>query len=357
MEMPTCTSPTTAVRRRGTPCRAARSDWASTTHSDPGQVLAELADEEHARRPRPRQGRAEVGHQDPPGRDGRHQPEQDERERGRDSPDRHPAELARHRVPGADDGDHDGGEDQQRHEGPQHAQHRAQARPPDRSGRSAANYGGRVRWLAFGTYDVQAHPRVAVLLEGLAAHGEPVDEVVEPLGLSTADRVDLLRPALAAARPGCVRLGVRWARLVRAGLAAPVRRRPAYDAVLVGYLGHFDVLLARALLARSPGLRHPRRAPPVLVLDHLVSAAGTAPDRGLAAAAGSSTGCCAPRRGCPARGRRRPGRHRGAAARADRRRGRAQAVVVPVGATQDWFAAGAAPGRLARAGAGAGRCG
>ncbi len=50
-----------------------------------------------------------------------------------------------------------------------------------------------MRWLGFGTYDVQAHPRIAVLLEGLADHGEHVDQVVHPLGLSTADRVRLLQ--------------------------------------------------------------------------------------------------------------------------------------------------------------------
>jgi glycosyltransferase involved in cell wall biosynthesis len=46
---------------------------------------------------------------------------------------------------------------------------------------------------------------------------------------------------------------------------------PAPDAVLVGYLGHFDVRLARRLFRRTP-----------IVLDHLVSAAGTARDRGIA---------------------------------------------------------------------------
>jgi glycosyltransferase involved in cell wall biosynthesis len=197
-----------------------------------------------------------------------------------------------------------------------------------------------VRWLAFGTYDVRAHPRVAVLLEGLAAHGEVVDEVVEPLGLSTADRVDLLGrawrvPALA------VRLAVRWSRLV--GRAGPrLLTGPPYDAMLVGYLGHFDVLLARLLLGVAR-LRHPHRPRPVLVLDHLVSASATAQDRGLASA--------------------RSVKHRllraldaVAVRSADvvlvdtverlpelTVRGRARAVVVPVGATADWFAADRAP--------------
>jgi glycosyltransferase involved in cell wall biosynthesis len=193
---------------------------------------------------------------------------------------------------------------------------------------------GPVRWLAFGTYDVRAHPRVAVLLEGLAAHGEAVDEVVEPLGLSTADRVDLLGrpgrlPALAA------RIAVRWARLV---VRAAPRLGTPYDAVLVGYLGHFDVLLARALLAATRA-RHPRRRRPVLVLDHLVSASATAQDRGLATDRGPKDRLL---------------RALDAAAQraadvvlvdtAERlpeltAPGRARAVVVPVGATAAWFAA------------------
>jgi glycosyltransferase involved in cell wall biosynthesis len=41
------------------------------------------------------------------------------------------------------------------------------------------------------------------------------------------------------------------------------------DAVLVGYLGHFDVVLARVLFRRTP-----------IVLDHLVSASDTGRDRG-----------------------------------------------------------------------------
>jgi glycosyltransferase involved in cell wall biosynthesis len=196
-----------------------------------------------------------------------------------------------------------------------------------------------VRWLAFGTYDVQAHPRVAVLLEGLAEHGDRVDEIVAPLGLSTAARVDLMRrpwrlPLLAA------RLAGRWAGLSRR--AWPRLRAEPYDAVLVGYLGHFDVLLARALLAtagRWP-LGRRGRPRPVLVLDHLVSAAGTAQDRGLATSSGLKSRLL---RGLDS-----------AALRAadvvlvdtverlaELAPGvRERAVVVPVGATREWFAVG-----------------
>jgi glycosyltransferase involved in cell wall biosynthesis len=196
-----------------------------------------------------------------------------------------------------------------------------------------------VRWLAFGTYDVQAHPRVAVLLEGLVDHGQIVEEVVHPLGLSTAARVRLVqqpwRLPLAAAR-----LLRCWARLVRD--AGPLLMTPpAYDAVLVGYLGHLDVLLARLLITVGRA-RRPRQGRPVLVLDHLVSAAGTAGDRGLASPGGL---------------KHRALRALDAAAlwAADvvlvdteqrltelTERGRRRAVVVPVGATREWFIAGAA---------------
>jgi glycosyltransferase involved in cell wall biosynthesis len=122
-----------------------------------------------------------------------------------------------------------------------------------------------VRWLAFGTFDRGHHPRVAVLLEGLRAAGDEVVEINEPLRIGTAGRVAMLR------RPwrlplGLVELVRSWTHLVRRS-----RRRPSPpDAVLVGYLGHFDVRLARRLFPRTP-----------IVLDHLVSVAGTARDRGL----------------------------------------------------------------------------
>lgn len=121
--------------------------------------------------------------------------------------------------------------------------------------------------LAFGSYDAQAHPRVKVLMEGLRARGDTVTEVNRPLGLDTTARVAMLHsgwrlPAL------LWRLIRSWAGLVRAALAATREQRP--DAVLVGYLGHFDVLLARRLFRRAP-----------IVLDHLIFAADTARDRGV----------------------------------------------------------------------------
>ncbi|OIJ28380.1 glycosyltransferase family protein [Nocardioides luteus] len=126
--------------------------------------------------------------------------------------------------------------------------------------------------VAFGTYDVASHPRVAVLIEGLRACGAEVTEVNRPLGLDTAARVAILRqpwrlPLLV------LRLLVCWSGLVGESLRRRRDRRP--DAVLVGYLGHFDVHLARLL--------HPRST---ILLDHMVSAAGVATNRRLAGSGG-----------------------------------------------------------------------
>lgn len=117
--------------------------------------------------------------------------------------------------------------------------------------------------LAFGSYDADRHPRVAVLLEGLRSRGVDVDECNVPLRLDTADRVRILRqpwrlPLLA------LELARTWWTLARRA-----RRLPRPDAVLVGYLGHFDVLLARRLFSRV-----------TVVHDLLVFASDTARDRG-----------------------------------------------------------------------------
>jgi glycosyltransferase involved in cell wall biosynthesis len=129
-----------------------------------------------------------------------------------------------------------------------------------------------MRTIIFGTYDTAMHPRIATIAEGLAARGFDVTECNIPLGLTTADRVDMLAKPWKAGGL-VVRLASRWA-----GLAAKARGlgkhglgRP--DVVVVGYLGHFDVLLARLLY---------RRGKVPIVLDHLISAAGTAKDRRIA---------------------------------------------------------------------------
>lgn len=130
-----------------------------------------------------------------------------------------------------------------------------------------------MRILLFGTYDTALHPRIATIAEGLAASGLDVTECNAPLGLSTADRVAMLAKPHIGVPVLIGRLAARWARL--ASLAA---RLPLPDAVVVGYLGHFDVHLAR-LVFRLRGLLHGRRVP--VVLDHLVSASDTGRDRRL----------------------------------------------------------------------------
>jgi glycosyltransferase involved in cell wall biosynthesis len=180
-----------------------------------------------------------------------------------------------------------------------------------------------------GTYDVDRHPRVGVLLEGLRAAGDEVVEANAPLPLDTAGRVRMLQqpwrlPLLALQLARCWWVVARRAR--RAGAAG------APDAVLVGYLGHFDVHLARLLF--------PRRTGTPIVLDHLVSAAGTAVDRGLS-------------RGSRVRRRLLEAIDAAALARADvvvvdtpehraalPEHVRDRVVVVPVGAPRAWFDAG-----------------
>ncbi|HZO34956.1 MAG TPA: glycosyltransferase [Gaiellaceae bacterium] len=131
-------------------------------------------------------------------------------------------------------------------------------RPPQ----GRRRFRGRRRVLFFGTYDARLYPRVLVLKEGFEALGDEVLECNVPLGIDTAMRVRMLRrPWLAVFL--LVRLVVAWTRLWWRA-----RRLPAVDLVVVGYMGHFDVHLARFLWPDVP-----------VVLDHLVSASDTAVDR------------------------------------------------------------------------------
>lgn len=180
----------------------------------------------------------------------------------------------------------------------------------------------RLRIAFFGTYDEQRHPRVRVLREGLAAHGHDVTVVNAPLGVDTAGRVALAShpwrsPVFAA------RLAAAWLQLVWRS-----RRLHRPDAVVVGYLGHLDVHLAR--------LRWPRAR---LVLDHMVSLADTARDRGLTRVPGVVRALELVDRAATAQAdvvvvdtgeqcATIPPRHR------------PKVVVVPVGAPLAWFAAG-----------------
>ncbi|HEX3806205.1 MAG TPA: glycosyltransferase [Gaiellaceae bacterium] len=121
---------------------------------------------------------------------------------------------------------------------------------------------GRRRVLFFGTYDASIYPRVAVLREGFAGLGDEVLECNEPLRIPTGLRVRMLRepwraPVLLWAILRC------WARL-----AVRARHVGHVDLIVVGYMGQFDVHLARALWPRVP-----------IVLDHLVPAGEAAVDR------------------------------------------------------------------------------
>jgi glycosyltransferase involved in cell wall biosynthesis len=172
----------------------------------------------------------------------------------------------------------------------------------------------------FGTYDARLHPRVKVMVQGLSSIGDEVIECNEPLGLDTALRVRILQrpwllPLLAARMAGA------WWRLWRRA-----RRLKRPDAVVIGYMGQFDVHLGRRLWPGVP-----------LALDQLIFAADTAADRGIepglrirllksldrAALAAADVLCVDTddhRELLPAEARKR-------------------AVVVPVGAPSDWFRA------------------
>lgn len=192
-----------------------------------------------------------------------------------------------------------------------------------------------MRVVGFGTYDLGRHPRVGIILDGLRARGEEVIELNEPLGFSTAERVAMLAKPWLAYRL-LVRLLVTWRALARR--TAQVRREAPIDLVIVGYLGHFDVLLARVLFGRRTRI----------ALDLMIFAADTARDRGHDG--GTKLWLL-------------DELDRAAVAAADlvlldteeqvallAPRSRAKAVVVPVGAAPEWFAAGA--GRVAEPAAG-----
>jgi len=188
-----------------------------------------------------------------------------------------------------------------------------------------------MRALLFGTYDTSLHPRIATIAEGLQAHGIDVTECNAPLDLDTAARVDMLAhpwraPALV------VRLARRWATLARAA-----SRMPVPDVVLVGYLGHFDVHLARLIFRKVP-----------VALDHLTSASDTARDRRLGGIArqvllrvidaGALSAADIVIVDTEEHLARLPERHR------------ARAVVVPVGAPSAWHLAARPAGRQEDAG-------
>ncbi len=122
---------------------------------------------------------------------------------------------------------------------------------------------GRAAIDLFGTYDATVHDRIAVLRDGLRTAGHQVTEVNAPLRSRTDDRIAATNSVGGAGRL-LVDVLRCWTRLV----VRRLRTRDRPDAVLVGYLGHFDVHLARLLYPGS-----------LIVLDHLVSLSDTATDR------------------------------------------------------------------------------
>jgi glycosyltransferase involved in cell wall biosynthesis len=189
-----------------------------------------------------------------------------------------------------------------------------------------------LRVTFFGTYDERRHPRVRVLREGLDDLGFDVTTVNVPLDLDTADRVRVVSEPWRAPRIA-LRLLMTWIKLL---LRSRRARRP--DVVVVGYLGHLDVHVARA--------RWPRAH---IVVDHLVSLADTLQDRGLDRWRALVRVLHAVDRAATAQAdtvlvdtaeqvEQLPLRHR------------AKAVTVPVGAPHHWF--GVDPGPTPRAPAG-----
>jgi glycosyltransferase involved in cell wall biosynthesis len=121
-----------------------------------------------------------------------------------------------------------------------------------------------VRICYFGTYDPN-FARNALLIAGLRAAGAEVVECHAPLWRDTADKLAAVR---GGGRGVARRLAAAWQALV-----ARHRQVGDYDALVVGYAGHLDVLLAHRLAART--------GRPV-VLDAFLSLAETVEDRGLA---------------------------------------------------------------------------
>jgi glycosyltransferase involved in cell wall biosynthesis len=93
--------------------------------------------------------------------------------------------------------------------------------------------------LWFGTYSTgPGYPRTTVLVEGLRAAGVEVTECHVPLFDGAASKVSAVRRPLRVA----LRTALAWARL-----ALRFHRAGPRDAVVVGYTGHADIHLARAL--------------------------------------------------------------------------------------------------------------
>lgn len=107
-----------------------------------------------------------------------------------------------------------------------------------------ANSGASGTLLVWGTFDA-TRPRVRVLLEGLQAHGYPLEVINADVWRGVRDRGTMSARAKAG-------VATRWLRALPA-LLASYRRAPAHRAVLVPYPGLFD-LFALLPLARARGV-------------------------------------------------------------------------------------------------------
>lgn len=119
--------------------------------------------------------------------------------------------------------------------------------------------------LFFGTFDEAAHPRVTVLIELFRFANFEVKLCNEQLLLDTSARIRLVR------RPWLLFTALKqllrcWVRLVRRGRKI---RDEHFDLVVIGYLGVFDIHLAKRIF----------NAP--LALDQMAPTRGIAVDRGL----------------------------------------------------------------------------
>ncbi|WP_051923964.1 glycosyltransferase [Bifidobacterium biavatii] len=108
---------------------------------------------------------------------------------------------------------------------------------------------------------------MGILIDGLRKNGCVVEEINRPLMLSTAQRVEILKKPWKLFSFAWNLLGL-W-RGLRRDARAWMKRNGRPDAVLVGYMGHFDVLLAHHVFKGVP-----------IILDHLIFAGDTAKDRG-----------------------------------------------------------------------------
>lgn len=114
----------------------------------------------------------------------------------------------------------------------------------------------------FGSYHKERVARISVLLDGLRESGCRCEEMNVRLPLTHDQRLAMLKAPWKAIMLPWV-LAKSWIGLIRKRLhSLPV------DVVIVPYMGHFDIILARLL--------HPHT---LIVLDHLISAADTAKDR------------------------------------------------------------------------------